>query len=48
MADVKFDEVKVGAASDFKNTINENFKKVETGLKSATNKIVISNTTPEG
>ena len=30
MADVIFDEVKVGTASDFKDTINNNFKKVKT------------------
>lgn len=46
MADVIFDEVKVGAASDFKDTINNNFKKVKTVVDSIGNKIVVSNETP--
>ena len=43
VADVTFDEVKVGAASDFKDTINNNFKKVKTVVDSIGNKIVVSN-----
>ena len=46
VADVTFDEVKVGAASDFKDTINNNFKKVKTEVDSIGNKIVVSNETP--
>ena len=46
MADVTFDEVKVGAASDFKDTINNNFKKVKTEVDSIGNKIVVSNEMP--
>lgn len=46
MADVIFDEVKVGAASDFKDTINNNFKKVKTEVDSIGNKIVVSNNAP--
>lgn len=46
MADVIFDEVKVGAASDFKDTINNNFKKVKTEVDSIENKIVVSNGAP--
>lgn len=46
MADVIFDEVKVGAASDFKDTINNNFKKVKTVVDSIGNNIVISNKAP--
>ena len=46
VADVTFDEVKVGAASDFKDTINNNFKKVKTVVDSIGNKIVVSNETP--
>lgn len=46
VADVIFDEVKVGAASDFKDTINNNFKKVKTEVDSIGNKIVVSNETP--
>lgn len=46
MADVTFDEVKVGTASAFKDTINNNFKKVKTEVDSIGNKIVVSNETP--
>ena len=46
MADVIFDEVKVGPASDFKDTINNNFKKVKTEVDSIENKIVVSNGAP--
>ena len=46
MADVIFDEVKVGTASDFKDTINNNFKKVKTEVDSIENKIVVSNGAP--
>lgn len=46
VADVTFDEVKVGAASDFKDTINNNFKKVKTVVDSIGNNIVISNKAP--
>lgn len=46
VADVTFDEVKVGAASAFKDTINNNFKKVKTEVDSIGNKIVVSNETP--
>ena len=50
VADVTFDEVKVGAASDFKDTINNNFKKVKTVVDSVVdsigNKIVVSNNAP--
>lgn len=46
MADVTFDEVKVGAASDFKDTINNNFKKVKTVVDSIGNTIVVSNNAP--
>ena len=48
VADVIFDEVKVGAASDFKDTINNNFKKVKTVVDSIGNTIVVSNNTPTG
>ena len=48
MADVTFDEVKVGTASDFKDTINNNFKKVKTEVDSIGNNIVISNKAPTG
>ena len=48
VADVTFDEVKVGAASDFKDTINNNFKKVKTEVDSIENKIVVSNNAPTG
>ena len=48
MADVTFDEVKVGTASDFKDTINKNFKKVKTEVDSIGNKIVVSNEMPTG
>ena len=48
VADVTFDEVKVGAASDFKDTINNNFKKVKTEVDSIENKIVVSNEAPTG
>ena len=48
MADVTFDEVKVGTASDFKDTINNNFKEVKTVVDSIGNKIVISNGKPTG
>lgn len=48
VADVTFDEVKVGAASDFKDTINNNFKKVKTVVDSIGNKIVISDGKPTG
>ena len=48
VADVTFDEVKVGAASDFKDTINNNFKKVKTEVDSIGNKIVVSNEKPTG
>lgn len=48
VADVTFDEVKVGAASDFKDTINNNFKKVKTEVDSIGNKIVVSNNAPTG
>ena len=48
VADVTFDEVKVGAASDFKDTINNNFKKVKTVVDSIGNKIVVSNNAPTG
>ena len=46
MADVIFDEVKVGPASDFKDAINNNFKKVKTEVDSIGNKIVVSNNAP--
>ena len=46
MADVIFDEVKVGPASDFKYTINNNFKKVKTEVDSIGNKIVVSKEMP--
>lgn len=46
MADVTFDEVKVGTASAFKDTINNNFKKVKTEVDSIGNKIVVSNEAP--
>ena len=46
MADVIFDEVKVGTASDFRDTINNNFKKVKTEVDSIGNKIVVSNNAP--
>lgn len=46
MADVTFDEVKVGTASAFKDTINNNFKKVKTEVDSIRNKIVVSNEAP--
>ena len=46
MADVIYDEVKVGPASDFKDTINNNFKKVKTEVDSIGNKIVVSNNAP--
>lgn len=50
MADVIFDEVKVGPASDFKDTINNNFKKVKTEVDSIVdsigNRIVVSNNAP--
>ena len=48
MADVIFDEVKVGPASDFKDTINNNFKKVKTEVDYIGNKIVVSNNVPTG
>lgn len=48
MADVIFDEVKVGTASAFKDTINNNFKKVKTEVDSIGNKIVVSNNAPTG
>ena len=48
MADVIFDEVKVGAASDFKDTINNNFKKVKTVVDSIGNTIVVRNNAPTG
>ena len=48
MADVTFDEVKVGTASDFKDTINNNFKKVKTVVDSIGNGIVVSNNAPTG
>lgn len=46
MADVTFDEVEVGPASAFKDTINNNFKKAKTELDSIGNKIIVSNETP--
>lgn len=46
VADVTFDEVKVGAASDFKDTINNNFKKVKTVVDSIGSGIVVSNNAP--
>ena len=46
VADVTFDEVKVGAASDFKDTINNNIKKVKTVVDSIGNEIVVSNKAP--
>ena len=46
VADVTFDEVKVGTASDFKDTINNNFKKVKTVVDSIGNTIVVSNNAP--
>lgn len=46
MADVIFDEVKVGPASDFKDTINNNFKKVKTVVDSIGGGIVVSNNAP--
>lgn len=46
MADVIFDEVKVGTASAFKDTINNNFKKVKTEVDSIGNKMVVSNEAP--
>lgn len=46
VADVTFDEVKVGPASDFKDTINNNFKKVKTVVDSIGNNIVVSNNAP--
>ena len=48
VADVTFDEVKVGAASDFKDTINNNFKKVKTVVDSIGSTIVVSNNAPTG
>lgn len=48
VADVTFDEVKVGPASDFKDTINNNFKKVKTVVDSIGNGIVVSNKAPTG
>ena len=48
VADVTFDEVKVGPASDFKDTINNNFKKVKTVVDSIGNTIVVSNNVPTG
>ena len=48
VADVTFDEVKVGPASDFKDTINNNFKKVKTEVDYIGNKIVVSNNVPTG
>ena len=48
VADVTFDEVKVGAASDFKDTINNNFKKVKTVVDSIGNTIVVSTNAPTG
>ena len=48
VADVTFDEVKVGTASDFKDTINNNFKKVKTVVDSIGNTIVVSNNAPTG
>lgn len=48
VADVTFDEVKVGPASDFKDTINNNFKKVKTVVDSIGNTIVVSNNAPIG
>ena len=43
---VQIDKVKVGPASDFKDTINNNFKKVKTEVDSIGNKIVVSNEKP--
>ena len=48
MADVIFDEVKVGTASAFKDTINNNFKKVKIVVDSIGNTIVVSNNAPTG
>ena len=52
VADVTFDEVKVGPASDFRDTINNNFKKVKTVVDSVVdsigNKIVVSANAPIG
>ena len=48
MADVTLAEVKVGAASDFKDTINNNFKKVKTVVDSIGNTLVVSNNAPTG
>ena len=45
---VKIDEVNVGPASDFKNTINNNFGNVKTAVDSIGNKIVISDGKPTG
>lgn len=46
VADVTFDEVEVGPASAFKDTINNNFKKVKTEVDFIGNKIVVSDETP--
>ena len=48
MADVTFDEVKVGTALDFKKAINDNFDTVKTVVDSIGNTIVVSNNTPTG
>lgn len=45
---VKIDKVEVGAASDFKDTINNNFGNVKTAVDSIGNKIVISKGKPTG
>lgn len=44
--EVKIDEVNVGTALDFKNTINNNFKEVKKVVDSIGNKIVISDGKP--
>ena len=46
MADVTFDKVEVGPASDFRKTINNNFDTVKTAVDSIGNKIVVSNNAP--
>ena len=44
--DVTFVEVKVGPASDFRKTINNNFDTVKTAVDSIGNRIVVSNEKP--
>lgn len=44
--DVTFVEVEVGPASDFRNTINNNFGNVKKAVDYIENKIVVSNEKP--